>query len=65
MIIVSSLVVHIVTQLHQDNVRVISLLDNVPVDVDQYKISPLMPGTLGTDAIFTSVSKDFSRPFAY
>ena len=56
MIIVSSLVVHIVTQLHQDNVRVISLMDNVPMDVDPCRIPHMTAGTLETDVIFTSVS---------
>ena len=58
-IIVNRLVVHIVTQLHQDNVRVISLLDNVPMDVDPYRIPHMSIGTLETNAIFTSVSKVF------
>ena len=56
MIIVSSLVVHIVKHLHQDNVRVISLLDNVPMDADPYRIPYTKTGTLETDVIFTSVS---------
>ena len=58
-IIVSRLVVYIVTQLHQDNVCVISLLDNVSMDVDTYRIPHMSIGTLETDAIFTSVSKVF------
>ena len=60
-IIVNSLVVHIVTQLHQDNVCVISLLDNVPMDVDTYRTPHMSTGTLETDVIFTSVSKDFTK----
>ena len=52
MIIVSSLVVHIVTQLHQDNVCVISSLDNVPMDVRPYRIPNMPIGTLERDVIF-------------
>ena len=58
-IIVSSLVVHIVTQLHQDNVRVISLLDNVPMDVHPYRAPHMSTGTLETDVTFTFVSTVF------
>ena len=53
----SRLVVHIVTALHQDNVIVIPLLDNVPMDVDHYRTLYMSIGTLETDVIFTSVSK--------
>ena len=59
MIIVSSLVVNIVTLLNQDNVSVISLVDNVPMDVDQYRVPYTKTGTLETDATFTSVSQEF------
>ena len=59
MIIVSSLVVHTVTHLHQDTVSVISLLDNVPRDVNPYRIPQVRLGTLETDVTFISVSKHF------